>query len=153
MKGMTVHLIKMSAGTQSLDQLANWQNSVARREAKYGTHVVRHWTKHRPKRAAEIEGVASIFWIFKGAIRARQPILALEAVEFSDEDGNPLKKCAIVLDATRLIPTEPQPRRPHQGWRYFDPEDAPLDLNAGDGSVDPEMPLDMRAELASLGLL
>jgi hypothetical protein len=43
-------------------------------------------------------------------------------------------------------------RRTHrafQGWRYFDPEDAPRDLRATDKSI----PEALRAELTELGLL
>lgn len=150
---MPIHLIKMAAGIESYDHLVERQQLFALNDPTYGKLVGRHWTKHRPKRADEIEGVASIFWVFKGAIRARQPILALEVHESTDEEGKTLKRCAIVLDTNALVPTVPQPRRPHQGWRYFEPDDAPKDLAGGGQNVDPDMPMELRAELAALGLL
>jgi hypothetical protein len=48
------------------------------------------------------------------------------------------------------VPVHPWPRRPHQGWRYLKPEDAPPDLREGDGG---DMPPEMIAELRELGLL
>jgi hypothetical protein len=51
-----------------------------------------------------------------------------------------------------VIPVEPRPCRPFQGWRYLDLKDAPRDLGraSGDLAVMPEI---MRRELADLGLL
>ena len=50
------------------------------------------------------------------------------------------------------MPTEWQPRRAFQGWRYLKPTDAPADL--GKGREDcVEMPPKLRRELAELGLL
>lgn len=150
---MPLHIIKMAAGIESLEHLAERQAAYATFDQTYGQRVGRHWTRHRPKRADEIIGSGSIYWIFKGAIQARQKIIALETLEDYLEDGVRLKKCAIVYDVDNLIVTEPQPRRPHQGWRYFADEDAPRDLPDGAGGVDPDMPLSLRSELATLGLL
>ena len=40
--------------------------------------------------------------------------------------------------------------RPFQGWRYFQPKDAPPDLGASGAG---EMPEELRRELGELGLL
>jgi hypothetical protein len=45
----------------------------------------------------------------------------------------------------------PRPRSAFQGWRYFEPKDAPPDLAAGKG--DKNLPEALRRELAALGLL
>jgi len=52
----------------------------------------------------------------------------------------------------KVIPVEPRPYRPFQGWRYLAVKDAPrdIDLKTGDLSIMPE---EMRRELAELGLL
>jgi hypothetical protein len=85
--------------------------------------------------------------VIKGAVRARQRIVGIEPVEV---DGIP--KCALLL-GPELVPTVPQPRRPHQGWRYLRAEDAPADLDGiaeeGQGDAPPEMV----AELKELGLI
>ena len=44
-----------------------------------------------------------------------------------------------------LVPVEPTPKRAFQGWRYLKPEDAPIDLKAGKGTI--EMPSNLRASL------
>jgi len=51
-----------------------------------------------------------------------------------------------------VVPVEPRPYRPFQGWRYLADKDAPPDL--GDGAKGAEdMPESLRRELAALGLL
>ena len=47
----------------------------------------------------------------------------------------------------------PVPRRPFQGWRYLDPDEAPGDLKRGAGDGIVAMPPKMRKQLAELGLL
>ncbi|MFX8755001.1 DUF1489 family protein, partial [Acinetobacter baumannii] len=59
--------------------------------------------------------------------------------------------CLLVLDP-RLVAVRPIPRRPFQGWRYLSPDDAPPDLSAASAAIT-DMPLQMRKDLASLGLL
>ena len=48
------------------------------------------------------------------------------------------------------MPTDWQPKRAFQGWRYFEAKDVPADLRAGRGGYD--LPPALRAELAELGL-
>ena len=56
-----------------------------------------------------------------------------------------------LLDS-RIIPTEWQPRRAFQGWRYLTSEDAPFD--EGRGKIGrAKLPPELRNELAALGLL
>ena len=100
-----------------------------------------------PKRQAEVLAGGSLYWIFKGMILARQPILRLQ--EAMGSDG--IVRCAIVLDP-KIIRTEPAARRAFQGWRYLAPDDSPRDLaapRAGDDSLPP----DLAAELADIGLI
>jgi hypothetical protein len=60
-------------------------------------------------------------------------------------------RCMILLDP-KLVPTLPTAFRAFQGWRYFDPANAPADLAAA-GKGAARMPPKMLAELRSLGLL
>ncbi|MCG8692321.1 MAG: DUF1489 domain-containing protein [Minwuiales bacterium] len=138
---MTVHLLKVAVGEESIDDLRRWH---ATRLRKHGR--LWHATRMVPRRASEVIDGGSIYWIIKGAIRVRQRILDIEDVV--GPDG---RKCVLLLDPD-LVPTEPVPRRPHQGWRYLEVGDAPADL----GDVAPgvqEMPAEMVAELRELGLL
>jgi hypothetical protein len=101
-----------------------------------------------PRRAAEIEGEGSLYWIIRGHIRARQRITALERIE----DAEAVKRCAIVLDP-EIVETQARRARPMQGWRYFEANDVPADLNVQGGDHQYEMPPQMVAELRELGLL
>lgn len=97
-------------------------------------------TRYMPKRFAEMEG-GSLFWIIKHALVARSPILG-----FGEAEGG---KTAIRL-ATELILVQPRPKRAHQGWRYLEGKDAPVDL--GEGAAG-DLPAELAGQLAGLGLL
>lgn len=139
----TLHIIKLSVGPESLEDLAGWQ---ALRREQTGENVNRHLTRNFPRRGAEIlESGGSIYWVIKGVILARQRIIDFQAVE-NAETG---RRCAFVLDPP-LIQTVPRAHRPFQGWRYYKPEDAPPDL---DGSGTDALPPELAEELRVLGLL
>ena len=99
-----------------------------------------------PKRRAEILDDGSIYWVIKGAIRARQRVLDLE--EFIDEEG--VKYCRIVLDP-ELIETRTYPHRAFQGWRYLTADKCPPDEKQSGGTD--ALPEDMADELRELGLI
>jgi len=140
---MTVHILKLSVGTESVEGLQEWQTSP---RAQGPDGLPRHVTRMSPRRAAEVLDGGSIFWVIKGQILARQPILRLDPVTGSDG----IARCAIVLEP-RLIRTQPAPRRPFQGWRYLTPEDAPPDLPDARAGDDP-LPPGMAEALAEFGL-
>ena len=137
-----LHLIKLSVGTEDLDDLAAWQ---ARRRARSGR--VFHRTRMAPRRREELLDGGSIYWVIKGYVRARQRLLDIEAAV--DEQG---RACNLLILDQELVRTVPRAHRPFQGWRYLAPEDAPPDLDSvADGLTD--MPPEMAAELRELGLL
>jgi hypothetical protein len=139
----TLHLIKLSVGAESPDDLARWQ---AMRREETGSEHNRHLTRNYPRRAAEIlDGGGSIFWVIKGVILARQRIVAFEARENAEGE----RRCAIVIDPP-LVLTAPRSHRPFQGWRYLKAEDAPPDL--ADSETD-ALPPELAEELRALGLL
>lgn len=137
-----VHLQKLCVGVPSLEVLRRWQ-SANRRHWPEGCVV--HVTRMRPKRVVPGNG-ASLFWIIKGQILARQEILRCEEVE----DAQGKRMCAIVLDA-RLVPTTPVPRRAFQGWRYLASSDAPPDLPVGRAGED-TLPPGLAQRLAEMGV-
>jgi hypothetical protein len=59
--------------------------------------------------------------------------------------------CDIVLNP-RVVPVDPRPRGPFQGWRYFNEKDAPPDLWAGTAE-EGDLPLELQRELRVIGLL
>jgi hypothetical protein len=142
---VTLHLIKLCVGADSIEDLAAWQRSrAAERKKSGGAGDIRHVTRQTPKRAEELLAGGSIYWVIKGQIAVRQRLLAMKPVT---RDGIP--HCALVLDE-KLVPTHRLSHRAFQGWRYFAPEDAPKDLGARDRTALPET---LRAELTQLGLL
>ncbi|WP_420857636.1 DUF1489 family protein [Marivivens marinus] len=140
----TVHLVKLSVGTEDIANLAHWQTM---RQAQTSDGLPRHVTRMWPKREAEVLNGGSIYWVIKGQILCRQRILRLDEVEGSDG----IRRCAIVLDP-ELIRTAPTQKRPFQGWRYLKPEDAPIDLGTARADDD-ALPADLSAQLAEIGVL
>ena len=136
---MTVHLKKLSVGSQSLDGLRAGQTL---RLAQGGRLV--HVTRNRPRRAEELLDGGSIYWIIKGVVTARQAIIDLADAQRAD--GTPA--CGIVL-SPEIIQVVPTKMRIFQGWRYLEAKDAPLDIGADDAG---DMPAELAAELRDLGI-
>ena len=145
---MALHLIKLCVGAVSLQDLREWvaERSLTAIAAGLQPHST-HTTRMVPKRVEELLDGGSLYWVIKGQVTARQPLL--DIVTFTGGDG--IGRCNLVL-GPEIIETVPQPKRPFQGWRYLTQEDAPRDLGAiGDDVAS--MPEDLRRELAELGLL
>ena len=69
---MALHLIKLCVGADTPDDLRAWR---AKRAAQ-GHRPIVH-TRQTPKRAADLLDGGSLFWVFKGVVLVRQPILAV----------------------------------------------------------------------------
>ena len=138
---MTLHLIKLAARATGVDDLINWQTYVRETHGE-----LFHTTRMMPKRVNELLDDGSIYWVIKRKIRVRQTILDIQP--FTDEAG--IKRCHIFLDP-ELIATRQQSRRPFQGWRYLETENAPDDMPVGDEETP--MPPELLSELRELGLL
>jgi hypothetical protein len=141
---MAVNLIKLSVGSETIADLARWQRSAG---AKGPCGNPRHVTRMWPKRETELLEGGSIFWVIKGAVLCRQPILRLEEVRRAD--GVP--RCGIVLKPG-LIPVTPVPKRPFQGWRYLLADDAPADADPT-GAAEAALPPSLSVALAEIGVL
>lgn len=140
----TVNLIKLSVGTENVEDLVAWQ-ATKRSQAPDG--LPRHVTRMRPKREAEIINGGSIYWVVKGAIQCRQVIKRLD--EYIGTDG--IRRCAIILDP-EMVRTQSSLKRPFQGWRYLAVADAPMDLPEGRPEED-VLPLELNQALAEIGVL
>lgn len=140
-----LHLRKLSVGSESVDTMIAWQEGMRAKRSGHIWHVTRSW----PKRAEELLNGGSLYWIIKGVMVARQPIIGFE--EHPPENPEDKPYCRIML-ADEVIKTQPWPHRPFQGWRYLKADEAPPDLDSLAGEGD-EMPAEMAAELRSLGLL
>jgi hypothetical protein len=145
---MTLHLIKLCVGADSLDDLRQWMAARLREAERRGAPLRHaHVTRMTPKRASEILDRGSLYWVIKGQIGARQRIVGIEP--FMDSDG--VGRCKLWLDG-QVLAVAPRPMRAFQGWRYYQPKDAPPDLDETQKGVA-DMPETLRRELAGLGLL
>jgi len=144
MGGVTVHLQKLSVGSESIQTLMDWQEHVVRQRQQRGlsAHHI-HVTRMFPKRRDEILDGGSIYWVIKGNIICRNKIVALE-----ETTKNGHRACGILMDPN-LIPVLPKPRRAFQGWRYMQASDAPPDITGLEAGAD--LPAAFRAKLIELG--
>jgi hypothetical protein len=144
---MTLHIIKLCVGVETVEELAQWQLGRNKEQKKKGKKLpeLMHVTRMMPKRAEDIVGKGSLYWVIKGQIAVRQKILELRQVT---RGGTP--HCGIVYDA-KIVPVARRMHRPFQGWRYLKPEDAPPDARGSKGGAG--LPESLKAELVSLGLL
>lgn len=144
---MALHLVKLCVGCESVEDLEAW--IALRLEEKRRSNLpVEHFhtTRMVPKRNNELLDGGSLYWVIKGGIQCRQKLVDIRT--FTDAEG--INRCHLVF-APVVIRTQWQPRRPFQGWRYLSGSDAPDDMSRS-GGVE-EMPLNLRKELAELGLL
>lgn len=141
---MTVHLVKLCVGAERVEDLTAWQ---ATARAKGSDGLPRHVTRMWPKRAEEVLDGGSLYWVFKGLILCRQPILRLDPVD----RGDGITRCGIVLDPA-TVRVASTPKRPFQGWRYLRPEDAPRDLPPGRDQEE-ALPPELENALAEIGVL
>jgi hypothetical protein len=146
---MALHLIKLSVGTDSIEDLEDWIKLKLREQKKRGVKKPQriHTTRMFPKRAAEILDGGSIYWVIRGEILCRERVLDIRPVVGKDGIG----RCQLVLDP-KCVPVRPRPYRAFQGWRYLATKDAPPDLDRVARGMA-KMPEPLRRELRELGLL
>ena len=143
---MPLHLIKMSVGSTSFRSLDQWQRRVCFPQAS-GKKAFIHGTAQRPRRADELVTGGSIYWVVKGFIIGRNPLVAIDV----DEMGKGRARSSLICSLP-MVPVAPRRHRPFQGWRYFRAQDAPPDIKRGDLKKS-TLPTDLAAELSELGLL
>lgn len=134
---MMLHLTKVAFGVSDVAYLAE---RLRLRHAEGGMFLT---TRYLPKRHEEVAGAGSLFWIIKHQLVARSPI-----IRFGEAEGG---RVAIHLEP-ELVLVHARPKRAHQGWRYLEAADAPIDLD-GDASGVAAMPPALLGRLAELGLL
>ncbi|MDQ0839445.1 DUF1489 family protein [Sphingomonas faeni] len=134
---MPLHLTKVAFGAESVDHLAE------RLRLRGEEGPVFLTTRYLPKRHEEVTGQGSMFWILKHQLIARSPILGFDEAE----EG----RVAIHIDP-KLVLVQARPKRAHQGWRYLEGADAPLDLG-GDATGLDVMPPALMTKLAELALI
>jgi hypothetical protein len=145
---MSLHLIKLCVGCDSIEELQGWIRERLRDKKKRGLPVEHvHTTRMMPKRGDELLGGGSLYWVIRGDLACRQKLRDVRAI--IDKEG--VSRCELVLDP-KVITVRPRPFRAFQGWRYLTIDDAPPDLDhAAPGAKS--MPEPLRRELRELGLL
>lgn len=139
-----LHIAKLAVGIRDIAHLRQVQASRAA-----ALPPLRHRTRMFPRRAKEITGGGSIYWVIGGAMLVRQRVL--DVIEDRREDET---RCAgLVLDPT-LVPVEGRPTKAFQGWRYLTDADAPADVGAqGPACGADGLPEELRRQLQALCLL
>ena len=134
---MSLHLIKLCVGCDTVEELTDWHSA-----NRAGQPWVLH-TRQTPKRAAELTDGGSVYRVFKGLVLCRQRILDIDTVG----EGQ-ASRCHITLDPDVVL-VAPLPRRPFQGWRYFEGKDVPEDLGRhGEAQAVPQA---LAAKLREIG--
>ena len=145
---MALHLIKLCVGIEDVDHLAERQAFRLEQQRLRGEEPrLFHTTRMKPKRGAELLNGGSLYWVIRGMVRCRQPLIALD--ETTRSDG--VSAVDLVVE-NRIVRVVPRAQRPFQGWRYLEPKDAPRDLSEADRAAE-EIPSEMADELRTLGLL
>jgi len=143
---MMLHLIKLSVGSESLETFISWHKKrLAEKKKKGQKPELIHITRMTPKRKEELLEGGSLYWIIKGYVSVRTPLLDLRPMV-----RNGVPHCGLVYKP-EFIPVARRAHRPFQGWRYLKPEDAPPDARGSKGGAG--LPEALKAELVSLGLL
>ncbi|MEJ0044000.1 MAG: DUF1489 family protein [Rhizomicrobium sp.] len=79
---MTLHILKLCVGVETVDELAQWQAGRVRDQKKRGvkTPELVHVTRMMPKRKDEILDGGSLYWVIKGQIAVRQTLIDIRRV-------------------------------------------------------------------------
>ncbi len=142
---MTLHLIKLCVGVDSIEDLREWQTERLAQLKKRGQKLeLKHTTRMVPKRREELLDGGSLYWVIKGYMYVRQPLIDIRP--FVDKEG--VSRCHLVYDKEMVL-VAPRPRRAFQGWRYLVAKEAPPDV----GKAGKGLPEKLQRELAELGLL
>jgi hypothetical protein len=145
---MTIHILKLCVGCDSIEDLASWQRRrLATLRQTDPKAELMHVTRQTPRRDGFRPG-SSIYWVIGGYIRVRQVIGGLREVRGNDG----ILRCGLALDP-ELFATEPMARRAFQGWRYLAADGAPADLASSAGEAHEAIPPSMRRELIELRLI
>src|ERR1700730_13942624 len=126
---MSLHLIKLAVGCESVRELKGWVAERMRTAKKKGLprhHI--HITRMTPKRGEELVAGGALYWVTRGESAPREKIIAIEP--FRDRDG--IGRCRLVMQP-RVVAVMPRPMRPFQGWRYFAAGGVSAELKADRG--------------------
>ena len=140
---MTIHLKKLCVGANDVRDLFNRQEFIRQKNSE-----TIHITRMFPKKYQDLLNGGSIYWIFKGYMRARQNIIGVDRIIGDDK----IKRCKILLSKEIML-TSPIKTRPFQGWRYLETKDTPKDDILYDPKSFDSSNEELISELSNLGLV
>lgn len=135
-------MMKLAVGVPSFEAFES--RVELRRLAGAGMQV---WTRSFPKRAGDVIGEGSLYWVIAGLLSARQTIITIE--EDTYDDGS---RCARIEVEPVLIRVSPVRTKPFQGWRYLQPAAAPPDVRMVEASGIEALPASVLRDLKELCL-
>ena len=135
--------MKLAVGVSSIEAFE--ERVATHRASGSGMQV---WTRNFPKRAEQVIGEGSLYWVVAGLLSVRMPVLGI--AEDTYDDGS---RCARIELEPTLIRVTPVRMRPFQGWRYLDPAAAPADLRQVGASGIDALPPQVLRELRDLCLV
>ena len=96
---MTIHIVKLCVGADSVEDLAEWQIGQIKRAKKEKRKLVHPvcGTRMWPKRVEDVLAGGSLYWVIKGVVTVRQRILAIDDV--TDDHG---QRCTNPEDVERI---------------------------------------------------
>ena len=143
---MTVHLLKPALRINDVYEFSHRQKE--RVKEHKGQKVYPVWTSRKPSREKELLNEGSLFWIVKNQIQCRQSILDIVPYQENDDE----KPSYLFLCSPQLVRVQPISRKPFQGWRYLESENAPPDIGIITNHAD-RPPPELEKPLKEAGLL
>ncbi len=139
---MALNMIKLVVGVDDLDQFLEIQQDNV--FDYHGVPANAVWTRYKAKRADEILNGGSIYRVIKNKIQCRQKIIGFDMVETAEKGT----QCMIIVEPD-IIQTYSTPKRPFQGWRYFEGAAVPKDRGIYLGNnqreeIEPELENQLR---------
>ena len=73
---MTIHILKLSVGSESIEGLAEWQ-ATRMEQRRRAREPIETWHRTRmfPRRKSEVLDGGSIYWVIRGLVLVRQRII------------------------------------------------------------------------------
>ncbi len=136
-----LHIMKLCVGVADPAELRAWQAERLRADPP-----LRHLTRHMPRRAEQIVGQGSLYWVIAGTMLLRQRWSGSSPRRA--RTAPPAPRCCCTRTWSRV---RARPVKAFQGWRYLRGEDAPDDLAAGEAEA--AMPFALAQHLRELCLL
>jgi len=142
LRPLVPHLWGQKSGFKTVGEVREYvQSRATESDGLLGT-----WTSRWPKRADELRGGGSVYFVHKRETVFRLPIAGVIRCQHVSSEYGRLHR---IYMRTEFTYVRPQHVGMVRGWRYLEDEDAPPDLAHGNAGMPDEA---LAMELAGLGL-